>query len=184
MNVESLFAVPVGWTFLEDIDLDELIDFGCEQLKPENQTNMFDLDKEPIKSLSELVTEKVNEVYNECGFKHSQKLERVWFNKGNPIPICNPHTHPESFFVAILYLSNVKSNSGNLTLLNPNTSQDHLIPHDAIGESTPYNSMYRAIPPAEKLLVVHPAWITHWVSHEVREDDRMSIAFNFSLDLP
>ena len=184
MNVQNMFAVPFGWTFLEDIDVDELIDYGHKQLRPDNQSNFIDLDEEPIKSISEIVTEKVNKVYNDCGFKHSQKLDNVWFNKGNPRPISNPHTHPKSFFVAILYLSNPENNSGNLTLLNPNNTIDHLIPHDAIGESTPYTRMYTKIVPAEKLLVVHPAWIMHWVSQEVPEEDRMSIAFNFSLDLP
>ena len=28
MNIDNMFAVPYGWTFLEDIDLDELIDYG------------------------------------------------------------------------------------------------------------------------------------------------------------
>ena len=40
----------------------------------------------------------------------------MWFNKGNPSPISVPHTHPQSFFVAILYLNNSENNSGNLTL--------------------------------------------------------------------
>ena len=185
MNIDNMFAVPYGWTFLENIDLDELIDYGHEQLIPEmNQSTSIDLDKEPIKSLSELVTEKVNEVHKECGFKHSQKLDSVWFNKGNPLPISRPHTHPQSFFVAVLYLSQPENNSGNLTLLNPNNTNDNLIPHDAIGEQTPYNRMYLELPPAEKLLLVHPAWIMHWVSQETPEENRMSMAFNFSLDLP
>tara|TARA_B100001996_G_scaffold272243_1_gene213224 strand:+ start:695 stop:1288 length:594 start_codon:yes stop_codon:yes gene_type:complete len=184
MNVENMFAVPIGWTFLEDIDLDELIDYGHKHLRSDNQSNYFDLDEEPIKSLSELVTEKVNKVHKDCGFKHSQKLESVWFNKGNPLSISRPHTHPQSFFVAILYLNNPENNSGDLTLLNPNNTNDHLIPHDAVGESTPYNRMYAVYPPAEKLLLVHPAWIMHWVSQEFPEENRMSIAFNFSLDLP
>ena len=186
MNVDSMFAVPIAWTFLEDIDIDELIDCGHKQLRPDNQSNFVDLDKEPIKSISKLVTEKVNKVYNECGFKHSQKLDNVWFNKGNPLPISKPHTHPQSFFVAILYLSNPENNSGNLTLLNPNNIHDNLIPHDAIDHSisSPYTRMYTVVPFAEKLLVVHPAWIMHYVSQEAPEENRMSIAFNFSLDLP
>lgn len=189
MNVESMFAVPIGWTFLEDIDVDELIDYGHKQLRPDkfppySQSNHVDLDEEPIKSLSELVTEEVNKVYKECGFKHSQKLDSVFFNKGNPLPTSRPHTHPQSFFVAVLYLSNPENNSGELTLLNPNNANDHLIPHDAIGENTPYNRMYMTIPPAEKLLLVHPAWIMHWVGQAAPEENRMSIAFNFSLDLP
>tara|TARA_B100001250_G_scaffold288601_1_gene250342 strand:+ start:259 stop:879 length:621 start_codon:yes stop_codon:yes gene_type:complete len=187
INVESMFAVPIGWTFLEDIDLYELLHYGHRQLRPElsySQSGNIDLDEEPIKSLSELVTEEVNKVYKECGFKHSQKLDSVWFNKGNPRSISKPHTHPQSFFVAILYLNNPENNSGNLTLLNPNNNHDHLIPHDAIGEYTPYTRMHTIVPFAEKLLVVHPAWIMHYVSQEDPEENRMSIAFNFSLDLP
>ena len=59
-----------------------------------------------------------------------------------------------------------------------------MIPHYAIGENTPYNRMYMTIPPAEKLLLVHPAWIMHWVGQAAPEENRMSMAFNFSLDLP
>ena len=185
MNIDNMFAVPYGWTFLEDIDLDELIDYGHEQLIPGmNQSTFIDLDEEPIKSLSKLVTEKVNEVHKECGFKHSQKLDSVWFNKGHPLPISRPHTHPQSFFVAVLYLSHPENNSGNLTLLNPNNASDHLIPHDAIELQTQYTRMYTVVPFVEKLLVVHPAWIMHYVSQEAPEENRMSIAFNFSLDLP
>ena len=184
MNVDSMFAVPIAWTFLEDIDIDELIDYGHKQLTPDNQSNYVDLDEEPIKSISELVTEKVNKVHKDCGFKHSQKLESVWFNKGNPLSISRPHTHPQSFFVAILYLTNPENNSGELTLLNPNNANDHLIPHDAIALETQYTRMYTVVPFAEKLLVVHPAWIMHYVSQDAPEENRMSIAFNFSLDLP
>lgn len=184
MNVQNMFAVPFGWTFLEDIDLDELIDYGQEQLISEiNQGFPVDLDEEPIKSILEIVTEEVNKFHKECGFKHSQKLDQVWFNKGNPLPISRPHTHPQSFFVAVLYLTHPENNSGNLTLLNPINTNDNLIPHDAIGEDTPYNRMYLSLPPAEKLLLIHPAWIMHWVSQEAPEENRMSMAFNFSLDL-
>ena len=183
MNVESMFAVPFGWTFLEDIDLDELREFGQEHLITDKQSDYLDFDKEPIKSLSKLVTEEVNKVHRQCGFKHSQKLDNLWFNKGNPLPISRPHSHPQAFFVAVLYLSHPENNSGNLTLLNPINTNDNLIPHNAIGESTAYNRMYLTLPPAEKLLLVHPAWIMHWVSQETPEEDRMSIAFNFILDI-
>lgn len=184
MNVGSMFAVPLGWTILEDINVYGLIEYGHKQLiQSYNQSACVDLGEEPIKSISELVTEEVNEFHEECGFNHSQKLDSVWFNKGNPLPTSRPHTHPQSFFVAVLYLTSPENNSGNLTLLNPNNTNDNLIPHDAIREETSYNRMYLNIPPTEKLLVVHPAWIMHWVSQEAPEEDRMSIAFNFSLDL-
>ena len=183
MNVESMFAVPFGWTFLEDIDLDELRECGQEHLITDKQSAYLDFDKEPIKSLSKLVTEEVNKVHRQCGFKHSQKLDNLWFNKGNPLPISRPHSHPQAFFVAVLYLSHPENNSGNLTLLNPINTNDNLIPHNVIGESTAYNRMYLTLPPAEKLLLVHPAWIMHWVSQETPEEDRMSIAFNFILDI-
>ena len=40
MKVESVFTVPIGWTFLENIDLDELIDYGHKQLVPEKNQSM------------------------------------------------------------------------------------------------------------------------------------------------
>jgi uncharacterized protein (TIGR02466 family) len=185
MNVESLFSVPIGYTFLEDIDIDDLIEYGQDNLRPDGQSNpIYCFDEEPLKSLAERVTEEVNKVHKECGFKHSQKLSSIWFNESHPLPICKPHTHPQSFFVAIFYLTNPKNDSGNLTLLNPNNANDHLIPDAVIEEYNSYNRNYTIIPPAEKLLLVHPAWITHWVSQESSEEDRKSIAFNFVLDIP
>ena len=189
MNVESLFSVPIGYTFLEDIDIDELIEYSQEKLRPDifsgSQSNpICSFDEEPLKTLAERVTEEVNKVHRECGFRYSQKIKNIWFNGGHARAICKPHTHPQSFFVAIFYLSNPKNDSGNLTLLNPNNSNDHLIPQTVIEEYNSYNRGTTIIPPAEKLLLVHPAWITHWVSQEAPEEDRKSIAFNFVLDIP
>lgn len=185
MNIESMFSVPIGYTFLEDINIDNLIEYCKGKIRPDGQSDsIYCFDEEPLKSLAERVTEEVNKVHKECGFKYAQKLGNIWFNGGNPKPIIKPHTHPQSFFVAIFYLSNPKNDSGNLTLLNPNIVNDHLIPHTIVDECNAYNRMTTIIPPAEKLLLVHPAWIMHWVSQEVPEEDRMSIAFNFVLDMP
>ena len=43
-----------------------------------------------------------------------------------------------------------------------------------------YNRAYTTIPPREGLLIVHPAWITHYVNNVI--DNRMSIAFNMVID--
>lgn len=185
MQVDSLFATPIGYTFLEEIDIDNLIEYGQDKLRPDGQSDsIYCFDEEPLKSLVKRVTEEVNTVHKECGFKHSQKLASMWFNGGSSVPISKPHSHPQAFFVAVLYLTNSEVNSGYLTLLNPMNVNDHLIPISAIEDYTPYTRGTTIIPPKEKMLVVHPAWITHWVSQKVPEEDRMSIAFNFVLDIP
>jgi uncharacterized protein (TIGR02466 family) len=177
MNIQSMFAVPLGWTFLNDIDNNDLIEYSQKKLRSDGQSNKVDLSENPIKNLAEVVTKEVNKFHTTCGFKYSQKVLDAWCNQGNPEIICKPHTHPHAFFVAIYYLN---KSDVELNFLNPINSLETLISPDIIETYNEYNRVYTTIPPAEGLLIIHPAWITHYVNNIL--DNRMSIAFNMVID--
>ena len=179
MNIEQMFTTPFGWTYLDGIDNEALIGLCYQKLKErtDNQTNTLDFSSYPLKSLADKVLDNVNLMHKRCGLKFTQKISNVWCNYKNAYRPCKPHTHANSFFVGIYYLNN---SDIKLNLINPIGNIENLISPDIVDQYNPFNQLEKYIYPEKGLLVVHPAWILHYVDNI--PDERMSIAFDFIID--
>jgi hypothetical protein len=178
MDVEHMFATPLGIEELNDVDNDSLIEYCCQKLRPEGQSLKLNANSYPLKHLTDKVTERVNLLHKTCGLKSSQEVTAAWCNHGNHPLICRPHTHGrfDAFFVAIYYLND---SDVRINFQNPMSNIENLISADMVEEYNQFNQFVRYVYPRKGLLLIHPAWIVHYVDDV--KDDRMSIAFNFKI---
>lgn len=177
MNLDPMFVTPFGWKYLDGIDNDLILDY-CHQHLKVDPDGKLDFNLHPIKPLTDKVTDCVNLMHDQCGLKYSQKVVNSWCNHSNSNQnICRPHTHYKSLFVAIYYLtdSNVRVN-----FQNPISHIENLIHPSIISTYNPFNQFEKYIEPRKGLLVIHPSWVVHYVDNT--PDDRMSIAYNFTLN--
>ncbi len=179
MNIQNMFAVPIGWRHLYGIDNNSIIKYCKTIQRPDGQSNKLDLNHPSVKPLIDRVNLESNKFHTSCGMKHSLVVTDAWHNDGNPEYICRPHLHPHAFSVATYYLND---SDVELYLLNPINSLENLIIPELVDYYTEYNRVYMKIPPKEGLLLIFPSWIVHYV--ENIKDNRMSIAFNLSIKLP
>jgi len=178
MNIQNMFAVPIGWRHLDGIDNNAVIEYCKTLQRHDGQSNKIDLNHSSIKPLVDRVNLEANRFHKSCGMKHSLVVTESWHNDGNPEYICRPHTHSHAFSVATYYLND---SDVELYLLNPINSLESVIIPEVVDYYTEYNRVYMTIPPKEGLLLVFPAWIVHYV--ENIKDNRMSVAFNLSVKM-
>ena len=177
MNFEQMFTTPFGWTFLDGIDNDLILDY-CHQHLDTTPSGKLDFNLHPIKPLTDKVDDCVNLMHKQCGLKYSQKVVNSWCNHSNSNKnICRPHTHPKALLVAIYYLTD---SIAKINFQNPISNIENLINPNIVSTYNPFNQFEKFIQPRKGLLLIHPSWVVHYVDNI--PDNRMSIAYNFAVD--
>lgn len=99
-------------------------------------------------------------------------LHNIWFNS-NPKGAWNmPHTHPHCFFSGVLWVK-APHESGELVLHSPHSHALYGLDHNVW-----------TIPPEEGRVVLFPSNLQHHVSSNTTENERISLSFNISIDMP
>lgn len=99
-------------------------------------------------------------------------LNNVWFNS-NPKGAWNmPHTHPHCFYSGVLWVK-APAESGELILHSPHSHSLYGLDHNVW-----------TIPPEEGRVVLFPSNLQHHVSANTSENERISLSFNISIDIP
>ena len=114
----------------------------------------------------------------QLAYNHDTMLNNLWYNVNRKNNFNYAHTHGGSNYSGIYYLS-VPENSGKLVFNNPDTMIKNLTfygqPMKTFNE---YNSTQFNVIPKEKLLVLFPSHIEHYVEPNKSDEPRISIAFN------
>ena len=102
-----------------------------------------------------------------------------WVNIGSKLSFNYPHNHPDSNFSGIYYVKvpTKRKDSGLLQFLDP---RGNVRPY-ALGVNElhePFNDNFTIVP-EDKMLIIFPSWLKHWVTPNLQEEDRISIACNF-----
>jgi uncharacterized protein (TIGR02466 family) len=84
------------------------------------------------------------------------------------------HTHPKSVLSLVLYLK-TQENCGNIVFKNPTLAQ-HYPCNTALQE---FWGEYW-LPSKKGSMYIFPAYLPHYVEQNLSEEDRISIAINFS----
>ena len=106
-------------------------------------------------------------------------LAEGWVNIGSKLSFNFPHNHPGFNLSGVYFVkvSKKRKDSGLLQFLDPRGS----IKAYSIGVSEfkkPFNDSFTIIP-EEKTLIIFPSWLHHWVTPNLEEEDRISVACNF-----
>ncbi len=106
-------------------------------------------------------------------------LAEGWVNIGSKLSFNFPHNHPGFSFSGVYFVkvSKKRQDSGLLQFLDPRGS----IKPYSMGVSElkkTFNDKFTIVP-EEKTLIIFPSWLQHWVTPNLEEEDRISIACNF-----
>tara|TARA_A200000159_G_C7234873_1_gene301863 strand:+ start:233 stop:823 length:591 start_codon:yes stop_codon:yes gene_type:complete len=189
----ELFATPVYTAMIPDFDeyRNDIIDYA-RQYKSKYETvhvsnvggyqSSSDIHQDPdFRSVCDRIWETVllpgcdlmSDAFAERGFQGTKfSLHNLWFNS-NPNGAWNmPHTHPHCFFSGVLWVK-ASEGSGELVLHSPHGHALYGLDHNVWG-----------IPPEEGRVVLFPSNLQHNVNSNTTEDERISLSFNLSIDMP
>lgn len=134
-----------------------------------------------VKEFIDYATEKINEVHLKIGLskEYKQEIFSVWANIGYPNRTVMPHSHGDSFFSAVLYLTGgVGDGVGNLFLINPDKQKVPVMRPKHIAEYNKYTSDFWGVEPVPGKFIVFPSWQWHYVSTNESAVPRVSIALD------
>tara|TARA_A200000159_G_C7264547_1_gene314500 strand:- start:80 stop:670 length:591 start_codon:yes stop_codon:yes gene_type:complete len=115
----------------------------------------------------------MSDVFEERGYPGTKfALHNIWFNS-NPKGAWNmPHTHPHCFFSGVIWVK-AAAESGDLVLHSPHAHTLYGLEHNVW-----------TIPPEEGRVVLFPSDLQHNVNSNTTENERISLSFNISIDIP
>jgi uncharacterized protein (TIGR02466 family) len=127
-----------------------------------------------MSSLISRINLEVAGVYEDLGINKEPQLGNFWFNVNEKYDYNHTHNHPGSYISAVLYVK-APDNCGQIVFERPDPF------HDWIHESIPMDNNVAKIfqQPRDKMLLIFPAYIRHYVEMNMSDSQRISIAFNY-----
>ena len=102
-----------------------------------------------------------------------------WVNIGSKLSFNYPHTHPGFSFSGVYYVKVPKKreDSGLLQFLDPRGSvKPYVMGTKELKK--PFKDNFTIVPD-DNLLIIFPSWLQHWVTPNLQDEERISIACNF-----
>jgi uncharacterized protein (TIGR02466 family) len=118
------------------------------------------------------ITPSIADVAGQIGSNF--KIDNAWVNINNKNSYNMEHTHPKSALSLVLYLK-TQENCGNIVFKNPT-----LVQHYPCNTSLQEFWGEYWLPSETGIMYIFPAYLPHYVEQNLSEEDRISIAINFS----
>ena len=141
-----------------------------------------------LKELNYQIEVRIIDIKKTLGIKSNviHRISNFWINILEPnstrkFPPHPPHIHGGQF-LSCVYYPKANLDSGNLTLMTPFHMIEHVLSHDLLEDYNMWNSGHLSVTPEPGKLIIFPAWIMHYVQPNYSDQDRISIAFNISLE--
>lgn len=189
MNIMNMFSSPVFKDFLE-IDNDVLEQFcrgQCINSKKNqdrgfSQSDDLDLNDPALLELVNCIQDRMNMLHLDLGLSNNfqSQVYQGWANLDNNWSIRVPHSHPESAFSCVYYVTG-NTDAGNLEFINPNLAQSRTILPEYVGNFNEFTGSTFKIRPIPGKLIIFPAWLYHYVNSGIGNNERISIAFNIKI---
>ena len=132
------------------------------------------------KTLTNILKFSINEYYKEWGFiTQTLNFSDIWVNISPKGAYQETHTHlhpiDKNLFSGVLYVD-VTSDSGDLHLQNPlNLQMSLMTKSKQIFE-------YFTVTPENGKIVIFPSWLSHKVTQNLNNKDRISISWNVKIN--
>jgi uncharacterized protein (TIGR02466 family) len=133
-----------------------------------------------IRPLLDEVSDRLNHIHTRFNFNKNmrQVITDAWINLNNCKNTAQPHSHRNRFFSAVYYVKG-SADTGNITFTSPIAAHGYVIDHKTmIDRFNEFNMSSRWVEPKPGRLIIFPSWLTHYVSPNFTDQDRLSIAFN------
>ena len=115
----------------------------------------------------------IGEIYNSMSVRGSGDIINYWFNVNQKHDYNISHSHPGSYFSAVLYLKTPK-NSGNIVFQRPDNLRETIL----FNTPNEHNFGDYQITPQKNMLVIFPSQLYHYVARNNSNKKRISISFN------
>jgi uncharacterized protein (TIGR02466 family) len=185
MVITDTFTSFFAEDFNPNLNFADLVDY-CYEVAHERKdfytaVSFDNSNNEAVKEFVNYAVEKINEVHLKIGLspEYKQEIFSVWGNVGYPNRTTMPHSHGDSFFSAVLYLTGgIGDGVGNLFLINPDKQKVPVMRPKHIAEYNKYTSDFWGIEPHPGKFIVFPSWQWHYVSTNESAVPRVSIAID------
>jgi uncharacterized protein (TIGR02466 family) len=187
INEEIMFFSPAYCTILEDINNEKIIEesyffqkkftsvkksnFGGWQSPSDWQHK--DLKDTEISNLLSNIQEMANHIFKV--WEIEAKLDNFWININKKHNFNKIHSHPGCVFSGVFYVK-CNEKSGNIIFERPD-NQGFCIDDS---KTNPHRFGTYFFQPQNKMAIVFPSHLKHYVEPNMSDEDRISIAFNFS----
>jgi uncharacterized protein (TIGR02466 family) len=133
------------------------------------------------KALTQIKT-FANEAFDtfEC-FATTVGFANTWININNNGAYNEIHTHPRSAISGVLYIKVPREGDPGALSFYRNPMESFTIQSFSGGTvqaKAPHTLPYKSYRPREKRLILFPAWVSHGVTENSTDEDRISISFN------
>ena len=189
MKLETYFSTPI-WYDMITLDNDHLLKFCYSKqeqdfagVKKSNNGGWQSKDfsrYDEIPEFGNKIKECFNKCFEEMGYDRPNRfVSNSWINinkKGNKN---NSHIHSQSLFSGVYYVK-AEENCGNI-FFDRNVMDMFLIGAAPVKESRPLNSCKVIHKPVTGKIIIFPSYLVHYVEENLSDTDRISIAFNCSV---
>ena len=196
----QLFVTSCYSTYLKDIDVNKINESVNKILNKENsviRSNVNGLQSssykrpnydniETMRLFEDFIKPICDKIVGEWGIQTKNKEISYWYNVNPQYSYNKEHYHPNSFLSGVFYLK-APPNSGKIVFVRAQSEIDRMT--NITSELSTYNvfinnnriNVENWFVPDEKLLLLFPSHITHYVEQNNSNslEDRTSIAFNY-----
>jgi len=190
--ITEFFSFPIKEELI-DINREELISFSY-LLKNTTlgtiKSNIFSFQSEELDLKLPVLQPLIKNVLNLCsvmqeyiGLKKNLKpeLQSMWVNIHPKGGANIPHAHAGSYFSGTYY-PQCNNQSGKLIFTHPAANYEYHNNKHTIDNIAVRNAPRAVITPQNNKLVIFPSWGVHYVTPNESEQDRISIAFNATIN--
>ena len=149
-----------------------------------SETNLFQRNEPNLKNLTHLIVDAANQsvvnISPKFPLEKYNLFSEGWVNINSKFDFNYPHFHAGFNLSGVYYLKipqGNQKNSGLIQFLDPRGSVEHFA--QGVPELLkPFENQF-SIVPHENLLIIFPSWLQHFVTPNLEDEDRISMAFNF-----
>lgn len=191
MNLTPLFSS----FFAEDtLSLDnEALEQYCRNIKSKDpgraisnqggwQSNLIQNVDEDLRGLYIAVMSRIDAINLKIGYSGPKvRMQSLWININGRDNYNEIHDHPSSFYAAVYYVK-ASEDQGKIKFHHPIPFFSNYSTMNRVEEYTMFNSVMWEMEPRTGTFLIFPSYLPHLVTRNMTDEERISIAFNFSLD--
>ena len=192
-QITACFPTPI-FSFIVDNEsyLEELKDVLLEMKKNEEglQVTPYDWitydnlhEHEKFKELNDFIVSEFNSIFNYIGLeREDQYITSMWSNIATSGHVHQCHSHPNSFWSGILYLSSPEGAPG-VTFVDPRPATNVIRPNYSLEVDTTFTAAQCHLRSDVGMCYLFPSWFQHYVDGgDNFEGERISLSFNVMIE--
>ncbi len=134
--------------------------------------------------LTQRIMALANQVAPQFSAKASFDDGILWANVNRRGDFNAMHTHPDAILSGCIYLKVDSADQGAIQFLDAREGSptSHWRCYTRLNDSTPLTEQAVTVTPREGDILFFPGWLRHWVTPNLTDQERVSVAFNIRMN--